>query len=351
VLTIGLVLLATAGFAGWLSLHLPPDPTRVTTLQDSGTGSLRWAIDNALPGSTITFDASLQGTLRLTEGLHIGKRLTIRGPGAGHVTVTLNGNPSGEYGVSVSSTSSVTIADLAFNSSSLYNPGTLTLINSTVSGNRTDGSGGGIYNAPTGTLTLISSTVSGNLADAGGGISNDGGTLTLINSTISDNMAQRPGGGILNGGANSQTKLIFCTVYGNTSREDGGGIWNGNPSSQLVMRNSLVGGNKSPTGPDILGLLTSQGYNLIQNTQDTTFAPNREHGTDLLQVAPKSLGIDPLLRDNDGPTQTHALLSGSAAIDRIPPNDCRIKVISTDQRGVRRPQGMACDIGAYELRE
>jgi Novel STAND NTPase 1 len=385
VLTIVLLLLATAGLAAWLRLQLPPDSTRVTTLQDSGTGSLRWAIANAPPGSTITFDTSLQGTLRLTDWLHIGKQLSIHGPGAGHVT--MNGNPKDEFGVIVSPNGSVTIADLAFKSSSLYNTGTLTLINSTisgntslfylsssdngyadgggifneeggtltlinstVSGNRADNSGGGIFNAPGGTLIVVSSTVSGNLADSGGGISNDG-TLTLFNSTISDNIAQGLGGGILNGGATAQTEMIFCTIYGNTSTEGGGGIWNGatNSASQLVMRNSLVAGNKAPAGPDILGDLTSQGYNLIQNTQDTMFAPSRSHGTDLLQVAPTALGIDPLLKDNNGATQTHALLPGSAAIDRISPNDCRIKNISSDQRGVRRPQGVACDIGAYEL--
>ena len=104
-----------------------------------------------------------------------------------------------------------------------------------------------------------------------------------------------------------------------------------------------------PLVQTFVGPLTSQGYNLIQNTQDTTFAPNQAHGTDLLQVASSALKIDPLLKDNNGPTQTHALLPGSVAIDRIPPNDCRIKDISTDQRGVRRPQGVACDIGAYEL--
>jgi len=389
VLAIVLVLLATAGFAGWFSLHLPPDPTRVTTLQDSGTGSLRWAIESAPAGSTITFDAGLHGTIFLTNKLLIGKQLSIRGPGAGHLV--LNGDPIDEFDVDVSPTGSVTIAGLAFTSSSPYNAGTLTLINSTisgntaltfpttssnspptafangggifnqeggtltlinstVSGNRADNSGGGIYNSSA-TLTLISSTVSGNLADTGGGISNDGGTLRLINSTISDNMTEQAGGGILNGSTAAQTEMIFCTVYGNTSNESGGGIWNGatNSGSQLVMRNSLVAGNKSPAGPDIQGSLTSQGYNLIQNTQDTTFAPNQAHGTDLLQVAPRALGVDPLLRDNNGSTQTHALLPGSVAIDRIPPSDCRIKDISTDQRGVRRPQGVACDIGAFEL--
>ena len=84
-------------------------------------------------GSTITFDASLQGTLRLTDGLHISKQLSIRGPGAGRLTV--NGNPNNEFGIYVSPTGSVTIAGLAFTSSYLYNAGTLTLINSTISGN------------------------------------------------------------------------------------------------------------------------------------------------------------------------------------------------------------------------
>src|SRR5205807_3443460 len=157
VLTIVLLLLATAGLAVWLRFQLPPDPTRVTTLQDSGTGSLRWAVENAPPGSTITFDASLQGTIFLSNRLHITKQLSIRGPGAGQVT--MNGNPNDEFGIEVSPNGSVTIADLAFKSSSLYNAGTLTLIDSTVSGtSASNASFGGIYNG--GTLTLINSTVS-----------------------------------------------------------------------------------------------------------------------------------------------------------------------------------------------
>ena len=229
----------------------------------------------------------------------------------------------------------------------------LTLINGAISGNRAEGSGGGIYNSPRGMLTLIDGAISGNVADSGGGVSNAGGTLRLINSTISDNIAQQGGGGILNATTASQMEMIFCTVYGNTSGKEGGGIWNGvnNSAGQLVMRNSLIGGNKAPAGPDILGPLTSQGYNLIQNAKNTTFAPSQLHGTDLLQVESSALRIDPLLRDNGGSTQTNALFPGSVAIDRIPPNDCRIKDISTDQRGVRRPQGRACDIGAYELLE
>ena len=91
VLVIVLVLLTTAGLAGWYRWQLPPDPTRVTTLLDNTTGSLRWATSNAPPGSTVTFDPSLHGTLHLTDALHISKQLSIRGPGAGRLTI--NGRP------------------------------------------------------------------------------------------------------------------------------------------------------------------------------------------------------------------------------------------------------------------
>jgi len=52
------------------------------------------------------------------------------------------------------------------------------------------------------------------------------------------------------------------------------------------------------------------------------------------------------LADNGGPARTHALVEGSSAIDAGSP-DCPPPV--TDQRGVARPQGVACDIGAFEF--
>jgi transcriptional regulator with XRE-family HTH domain len=426
-LVIILLLLSMAGLTVWFRLHLPPDPRRVTTLENDGPGSLRWAIDNAPAGSTITFDTNLQGTILLTsDHLHISKLLHIRGPGAGHLSISGGKN---RFGLDVLPAGSAsTVSDLTLKMSyisndgtftlinsivrgneavntqagegrTIYNDGTLTLNSSTVSGGAATRSGGGIYNDGTltlnsstvsnnaashsgggiyndGTLTLNSSTVSGNTAShSGGGIHNNGtltlnsstistntashsgggiynnGTLTLSNSTISTNTAAITGGGIANRGSTARTAITFCTIYDNTASHSGGGIWNdtNDGGRQLVMRNSLVAGNRAAQSPDIVGQLTSQGYNLIQSTAGAMFAPNQLHGTDLLQVASPALRIDPVLKGNNGPTRTHALLPGSLAIHRIPPNACHIKGISTDQRGVKRPEGAACDIGAYEM--
>jgi len=95
--------------------------------------------------------------------------------------------------------------------------------------------------------------------------------------------------------------------------------------------------------------MPSEGYNL-----DSDGTCGFSHPTDLS-------GVDPMLgplQDNGGPTPTHALLPGSPAINAIPVEDCTYDddgdpgtpevPLTTDQRGVRRPQGGRCDIGAYE---
>jgi hypothetical protein len=95
-----------------------------------------------------------------------------------------------------------------------------------------------------------------------------------------------------------------------------------------ILANSLEGGNCS-------GAIIDAGHNL--SSDSTCALPS---GT--------SLGnTDPLLgpwQDNGGPTYTMALQPGSPAIDAGDPLACP----STDQRGLARPGGPACDIGAYE---
>ncbi len=248
-IAIVLLLVSTTWLTSWFLLH--SDPTYVTNLQDDGGGSLRWAIANAPSGSTITFDTSLWGhTIMLTSNLAIAKKsLSIRGPGARLLTIS-----NSTHHIDVLSDTSIRIFDLTFtgskfNSDSLLrNLGTLTLTNSTVSGNSANFSilslsgGGGIGNL--GMLTLTNSTVSGNSTSGpydkgGGGIDNSGGTLILTNSTISGNSTSGTGGGI----RNDRTLILTnSTVSGNTSSGDGGGIRN---DGTLTLTNSTVSGNTS----------------------------------------------------------------------------------------------------------
>jgi len=337
VIAVLLLLISSTGITGWFLFQPKPNPTVVTTLNDNyRPGSLRWDIANAPSGSTITFIPSLRGTIVLTSSLPIiNKSLGIHGPGAGMLTIS-----NSTHGVDVLLGASLRIFDLSFkgskfNSGSLLsNEGMLTLTNSTVSGNSaSDGNGGGIASS---------------------------GTLTLTNSTVSDNSAsgqQSDGGGIFNQG--SKADIVFSTIYGNKTIGNGGGLSiedfkdpNGKMSvSQVSIRNSIIAGDKATTGPDIAGTLTTDGYNLIQSFSGVTFEdPLNKHSTDISGDITSNLGIDPVLRDNGGPTKTLALLSGSPAIDKIPLDACHVNGITTDQRGVKRPDGneSACDIGAYE---
>jgi len=122
----------------------------------------------------------------------------------------------------------------------ILNSGTLTLTNSTVSGNAIGGygfgNGGGIENF--GLATLTNSTVSGNTAGYGGGIDNSA-TLTLTNSTVSGNTANNLGGGIEN---SATMTLNNSTLSGNTSGTSGAAIFN-NGSSTLTVNNSTLSGN------------------------------------------------------------------------------------------------------------
>ncbi len=402
-LLILLLLVSTGSLVGHL---FQPKPS-VTNLNDEGAGSLRQAIATSSPGSAITFDSSLRGTIILTSGdLTITKSLSISGPGPGLLSIS-SGNTG--YSIHISPGVSVSISGLTFketmrgiirnegrltlvNSSvtgnsalqgdngdgiSNYSTGTLTLANSIVSGNRgegisnegtltitnstiSDNKDGGISNFGHGTLTLISSTIAGNTGVYGGGISNSS-TLILINSTIADNKASQDGGGIDT--EHNQVSIIFCTIYGNTAKL-GGGLAIENDRiirpGQVVIRNSIVAGNRAGSSPDIAGTLTSYGYNLIQNPSGATFAQSRQLLTDIAGTQSTYLAINFELQDNGGSTRTLALRLGSPAIDKIPLQYCQIKDILnnqsgmyTDQRGMKRPDGAEqfCDIGAYESTE
>jgi CSLREA domain-containing protein len=189
-----------------------------------------------------------------------------------------------------------------------------TISSSTFSGNEVvvDGYGGAIFFGDCGTATVkavSSSTISGNTADGGGGIAAFDCPVSLSFVTITKNAAFSPGGG---------------------------GVFT---SSSVTVVGTLIADNTG-FAPDCYGTLTSLGHNLIGSTGGCTFSP----------VAGDVIGSDPKLAplaNNGGPTSTHALQAGSAALDAGGDATCGTS-LTADQRGVKRPIGVTCDIGAFE---
>jgi outer membrane protein assembly factor BamB len=225
----------------------------------------------------------------------------------------------------------------SFGGGGILNNGTLTLNNSTIRNN----SGGGIRNM--GSLTVNESTISGNSNNSGGGgIENFDSSLTLNTSTISGNTSTSEGAGINNsGGSFSSATLTNSTISANAAAFRGGGVAN-KINNTVTLRNTIVAGNTGPFGPDCwrdtTAAINSQGHNLIGNTLFCNYVPGAGDLTN------RNAMLGPL-QDNGGPTLTHALLLSSPAIDAGDTAACP----PVDQRGVLRPQGSACDIGAYEL--
>jgi hypothetical protein len=359
----------------------------VTNTSDdiSDTGSLRYAIDKAnKTDGTDTIDFSLpadQQTIKLTgEALDITSDLNINGLGAN--LLTIDGNLASSV-LSIGSTSTVGIFGLtiANGNNGILNQGNLTVTNSIISGNRgTDffansgifsdrgnltvtnstffDNGAGIYGFNS-NISVTDSTFSGNgvgISSANGsnttatnntifgnntGISGFFSDIAITNNTISGNN----GTGI--GSFRSFIRVTNSTIFGNQ------GVGISNAESTIQLKNTIVAGNSEGIYPDIYGYnsVTDLGNNLIGTGAafNAGFPDNSfTNGVNGSIVGTLANPIDPLLgplANNGGPTQTHALLPGSPAIDAANPNSFP----STDQRGVPRPQGAGPDIGAYEL--
>ena len=241
----------------------------------------------------------------------------------------------------------------------INNGGELELVDVTFDGNTAIG-GGGLSHIPFGPSTLTNVTFSNNSGSEGGGgmlVGSSGPTLTtltnvtfynnatalnggglanayysdllLTNVTFSDNTAGGNGGGISNGvldtESNGTISLINTTFNNNTASASGSAVYNG--SGKINIHNSILYGNP---GEEIFGA-QDVGYSIVEGGY----------------AGDGNLDEDPLLgplQDNGGFTETMALGAGSPAIDAASNLDCP----ATDQRGVTRPQGSHCDMGAYE---
>ncbi|MCM1985259.1 choice-of-anchor Q domain-containing protein, partial [Lyngbya confervoides] len=396
----------------------------VNQTQDSpDIGTLRSAVDFAnfstnhhptnlaTPApNTIRFDRGVFSTLQtlsLTQGELLfnnpGTAIALAGPGANLLAIS-GGNASRVLSITqgIVTLDGLTVTDGFAEAGAGIQVGdraTLTLMNSTLTGNQTSdvGEGGGLFNS--GTTTLVNTTVSDNQAGFGGGIynrrdlvvdqtriiNNEGGTfgggidsfstsnrptavitnseitgntadlaggiysngdLTLQNVTLSGNTARDLGGGLFNA-AEANAVITHATFSDNEAGNEGGGIYN---SGSVELNSSFIGGNHAPTHPEygptlaeeesLIGTLTSDGFNLVGQNGDRGGFPD---SFKVLET-PIEQNLAPLAF-NGSSTQTHALLPNSPALDGASNTGS-----STDQRGIARPQGAAADIGAFESR-
>ncbi len=281
------------------------------------------------------------------DAVNEGGGIVISYSNGGNVTLTncvIAGNHSPYQGGGIGANGNVTLVNTVVrdNTVTSTNGGggggivllgyTLTLLNSSVTGNTSGTDGGGIYAYPNSAIIMTNSTISGNRSGInGGGIFFDQSfqTLTGTNSTISGNSATGYGGGIYSQGS---VLLTNATLAGNVSTN----IVSANGGT-ITLNNSLLSSTGASANCFGTGIV-SHDYNL---SSDGTCAFLQLH--DLVNTDPH---LAPLA-SNGGPTQTHALLAGSPAIDKIPVTGAACP--SMDQRGIRRPVGAGCDIGAYEF--
>jgi hypothetical protein len=189
--------------------------------------------------------------------------------------------------------------------------------------------GGGLY-VGGGTLTNVTvgaNIVGGSLSNSGGGgIAHSGNTLTLVNSTVEQNHSLGSTGF---GGGN-------LLDFGGGISMQGTIVSNGDTPNQTGTENCFADSGS-------FGSLTSLGHNLEARAGQGASQCGLSPGVNG-DITAISAGLDSTLSFNGGPTPTYKLLPGSPAIDAGAPNG-----LTTDQRGVARPQGAVCDIGAYEL--
>ncbi len=368
----------------------------VTNTNDSGPGSLRGSIAAAAAGDTIQF--AVAGTITLSSGqLLIDKSLTIRGPGAG--TLTLRGNGA-ERVVEVLNGTIAAISGVTItggyqpfeHGGGILNGGSLTVSRCVISDNRTgvDYEGAGIMNFGTlavhesiisdnhgynggskgggissyGSLTVVGSTISGNTVgylSEGAGIFCGDGSATIANCTISGNaLAGGNGGGIAIRSAT--VSVTQCTIVGNSAGNGGGIYLPAFDTGTLTLANTIVAGNTATSvGREIQGSAAaiSVGHNLLGQSGETTgqalagFSPVASDLTATSDgTTPSALNtiLTTALAGNGGATQTHALSAGSPAIDAGDNAVATNAGLTTDQRGApfARRIGVV-DIGAYEV--
>jgi len=345
---------------------------------------------------TITADVSIQGTGTTIDAAGVGRVLDIAlGPKAELDDLVLTGGSFSGYGagVAVNFESDVTIINSTITGNTSSNRGggiavsnlsTIRVIDSTISGNTASQNGGGVAARFRSRIEINRSTISGNKGANGGGVAIDGGSVyiadsllhknstngaafstggglfvrylgavaTITNSTISGNSSRYYGGGIALA-LGAETSITNSTIVENIGLFNGGLFADDDANSYASFQNSIFRNTRIEIGSNTDNHFNSLGNNLFgDSSKDTSssFVFFTPAGTDIIATSdgtkPKAAsGIFRTLSDNGGPTLTHALVSGSPALNAANNADCP----ANDQRGEKRDA--KCDIGAFELQD
>jgi uncharacterized protein YjbI with pentapeptide repeats len=280
---------------------------------------------------------------------NLGSQLTISSDlilvGAGAHSVTIHSQNTRAFEIAGSANVGITGVSISGNESAaagggilVDSGGSLVLQGVIVTGSSAT-SGGGIENL--GSLTIAGSTIGPqNFATAadgeGGGIQDIGGSLSITNSTVIGNTAQGAGGGLYLEGTATLTNDTIANNDTETAG-GGGGLAVGGPENSIDVVNTIVAQNTFSEVPsDCAGPVTSLGHNLSDRSDCAFDATGDQQST----VPGFTQAVD-----SSGPTDAMPLANGSPAIDKGDSLVCP----AVDQRDVPRPQGTACDIGAYEF--
>lgn len=367
--------------------------------------SLKTAIKTAKAGDTLKVKGTCTGAFTIGKNLKVtgsGTAPTLKGAASGPVVtvaasakVTLTGlTITGGKGASCAEWDGYVCAG------GILNNGTLTLDKMTIRSNGLTATvddpgafGAGIYATYAASTTIKRSTIRDNSVSAGEGwaqgaaIANEG-VMSIVSSTIAFNVAASDataqGGGIFNAGATTTTghdvvgslTITNATITGNGAftpspgGAEGGGIFNESGAESLLLKNvtvtdnsadegggvyspaplhlfaALIADNAANTSPDCSAGATLTASNSLLGANDgcgiTVGGDTGNQAGIVGDLLDAKLG--PLAK-NGGRTKTHALLTGSPAIDAAGVAPC---YLSKDQRGVTRPKGSACDVGAFE---
>jgi CSLREA domain-containing protein len=344
----------TAGFGGGVYNSGSLTVTSSTVINNTANVNLGGGIFNDTGGVAAVTGATIQGNHSYSGGgIYNNGTMTVQGASQIYSNL-VNYDGAGIYNYK-DGTLTIDGSTVAYNQGTygggIFNGGTMNIQNATsIVNNLANLYGGGIHNGGgyeslNGTLNIENSNIENNQTSyIGGGILNASGSITITKSTLLSNSALSSGGGIYNGGSATISNSTFFENFGNSGTggidnqntllitnstfvENNGIVDNLSNAGSATLRNSIL---FTQSGTNCSGTITDGGNNLAW---DDTTCPG-------LHADPRIT----VLGDHGGPTKTIGLIWGGPGIDAA--NDAYCP--ATDQRGIARPQGSHCDIGAYE---